>query len=272
MASYIYSAAGGAAADPLVVVQEYNFKDSTPIDISKAGSHSVLKADGSTALATIICGHDASGGTIDGDRNLDVNTNGIVVDVTSDSGGENVFLAVALPTDLKDTFDVSYMMFEWIISGLTLTGTNNSLVKFKVSTSADMRGTPANGLVVIKSSAASSYDVKGEVQYSSGTTRTSADQTVFTGGNLHVQLLMRRQSGVVYIGTGTSFADPYTLTTSFGLGGRSFPATRPCGAGGSAPQWSAPYMSMLFDANTTGDRVQCTIEAFRICKFSPSVS
>ena len=269
MASYVYSA-GGVAADPLVPVVEYNFKDSTPIDISAAGTHSVLKADGS-ALATIICLHDASGGTIDGTKSIDVNTNGIVVDVTSASGGENAVLAIALPTDMKDNFDADYLMFEWIISGMSMTGTNNSLVKFKVSTTADMRGTPANGLVVIKSSAASGYDSKGEVQYSRGTTRTSADQAVFTGGNLHIQMLMRRQSGAIYIGTGTAFADPYTLTTSFGLGGRSFPANRPLGAT-SAPQWGAPYMCLMFDANTTSDRVQCTIEKFRICKFSPSVN
>jgi hypothetical protein len=271
MGRFVYQAASSAGTG-LVEIKEYDFTDSTAIDISNAGTHNVLKSDGSTALCTIICTHDASGGTIDGTRNIDVNSSGIVVDVTSDSGGENVVLAMAMPTDLKDTFDVSYMMFEWLISGLTMTGTNNSLVKFKVSTSADMRGTPANGLVVIKSSAASGYDVKGEVQYSSGTTRTSADQAVFTGGDLHVQLLMRRQSGVVYIGTGTSFAEPYSLTTSFGLGGRSFPATRPCGSGASAPQWGAPYMSLMFDANTTSDRVQATIKKFRICKFSPSVS
>jgi hypothetical protein len=269
MARFVYSAAGGE--DPLVEIIDLNFKDSTPIDVSSAGTHSILKANGS-ALCTLISTVDASGGTIDGTKNIDVNTNGIVVDVTSDSGGENAVLAIALPTDLKDTFDNCLMMFEWIISGLTITGGNNSLVKFKISTSADMRGTPANGLVVIKSSAASGYDLKGEKQYNSGTSRTSADQSVFTGGNLHIQLLMRRQSGSVYIDTGTAFTEPYTMATSFGLGARSFPATRPLGAGGSAPQWNAPYMSLMFDCNTTDDRVQCTIERFRVCKFSPSVS
>ena len=267
-----FGPAAAPAADPLVQVKEYDFTDSTAIDISTAGTYSVLKSDGATALATIVTTADASGGIIQGTKNIDVNSGGIVVDVTSGSGGENAVLAIALPTDMKDSFDADMLMFEWLISGLTITGTDNSIVKFKVSTQADMRGTPANGLIVIKSSAASSYDLKGEVQYNSGTTRTSADQTVFTGGNLHIQMLMRRHSGVLYIDTGSAFADPYTITTSFGLGGRSYGANRPLGSGGSAPQWSTPYMSLMFDLNTTSDRIQCTIEKFRICKFSPSVN
>ena len=271
MARFVFVSGGGGGTG-LVVVKEYDFTDCTSIDISAAGTHSVLKSDGATALATIITTHDASGGTIDGTKNIDVTSgSGIVVDVTSDSGGENAVLAIPLPTDLKDNFDAAYMMFEWIVSGVALTGTNNTLAKFKVSTSADMRGTPANGLVVIKSSAASGIDVKGEVQYNTGTTRTSADQA-FSGGDLHIQLLMRRQSGVVYTGTSTSFAEPYTLGTSFGRGGRSFPASRPLAAGGAAPDWSAPHMCLMADCNTTSDRVEFTVKKFRICKFSPSVS
>ena len=263
-----FAAAAPAAAAPLVQVAEYDFTSCTNIDFSSNGTHNVLKADGSTALATIVTSTDGSSGAISGTNDVDVTSgSGIVVSVTSGGGAENVALAIALPTNMKANFDQDYLMFEWIVSGVAITG-NNSLIKFKVSTSADMRGTPANGLVVIKS--ASGYDLKGERQYNTSTSRSSADQT-FSGGNLHIQLLMRRHSGVVYFGTGPSFADPYTLSTSFGLGGRTWSLTRPVGQT-SIPQWTAPNMALQFYCNTTANAAAATIKKFRICKFSPSVS
>ena len=266
----VFSEAAPAAAAPLVQIAEYDFTSCTNIDISAVQSHSVLKADGSTALATIVTSTDGSSGAITGTNNVDVtNGQGIVVDVSSGGGAENVVLAIALPTNMKANFDQDYLMFEWLVSGVSMTG-NNSLIKFKVSTVANMRGYPSNGLVVIKSSGGNGYDIKGERQYNTSVSRTSADQT-FSGGNLHIQLLMRRHSGVVYMGTGTSFADPYTLSTSFGLGGRTWPATRPVGQT-SMPQWTAPNMGLQFYCNTTANEAAATIKKFRICKFSPSVS
>ena len=270
MARFIYSA-GGAAASSLVLVKEYDFTTAASTDISAAGTHNILDGNGS-ALCTIITTVDASGGSIDGNKDIDINSNGIVVDVTSDSGGENVVLAIELPTDIKDSLDADYYMFEWLISGLAFTGTNNTLAKFKVSTSADMRGTPSNGLIVLQnSSSGTGMDIKAERQYSSGVTRSAAIQT-FSGGNLHVQYLMRRQSGIVYFGTGTSFADPFTIGNSMGLGARSFPTQVPLGKAGVAPVWSTPHMVLMADCNTTSDRVQFTVSKFRLCKFSPSVS
>ena len=266
-----FSSGGSApAADPLEVIKEYNFTTAAATDLSAAGTVNVLDTNGA-ALCTIITTHDASGGTIDGNKDVDINSNGIVVDVTSDSGGENVVLAVALPTDIKANLDADLIMFEWLISGVAMTGTNNSLVKSKVSTSADMRGTPSNGLVAIRSSGPTSIDIKGERQYSSGVTRSAAIQN-YSGGNLHVQLIMRETGGIVYYDTGTSFSAPHSPTNSIGLGARSFPAAVPLGKAGVAPVWTAPYMVLMADCNTTGDRCQFTVSKFRICKFSPSVN
>jgi hypothetical protein len=264
-----FGAAAAAPADPLVVLKTIDFTAAAATNIAAAGTHNILDTNGA-ALCTIITTHDASGGTIDGNKDVDINSNGIVVDVTSDSGGENVVLAVVLPTDLKANFDADLLMFEWVISGVAMTGTNNSLVKFKVSTTADLRGTPSNGLVAIKSSAASGFDCKAERQYNTSVTRSAANQT-FAGGNLHVQYIMRRQSGMVYQDTGTDFAAPHSPAISYGLGARSFPANVPLGAT-SAPQWGAPHMVLMADCNTTSDRVQFTVSKFRICKFTPSVS
>ena len=265
-----FSSGGSApAADPLVSVREYDFTTGANTDISAVNTHNVLDGNGD-ALCTIVTSVDSGSGSITGTNNVDVtNGQGIVVDVSSGGGAENVVLATALPTDMKANFDQDYLMFEWIVSGVSMVG-NNSLIKFHVSTAAHMRGTPSNGLVVIKSSAASGYDVKGSRQYNNSNSRTSADQT-FTGGNLHIQLLMRRHSGVVYMGTGTEFADPYTLSTSFGLGGRTWSATRPVGQT-SIPQWSTPNMALQFYCDGTNDVCQATIKKFRICRFSPSVS
>ena len=261
------SGSSAPAADPLVSIKEYDFTTGAATDISAVNTHNVLDTNGD-ALCTIVTSTDCSSGNITGTNDVDVTPgSGIVVSVTSGGGAENVALAVALPTDLKANFDQDYLMFEWIVSGVSLTG-NNSLIKFKVGTVANMRGYPSNGLVVIKS--ASGYDIKGERQYNTSVSRTSADQT-FSGGNLHIQLLMRRHSGVVYMGTGTEFADPYTLSTSFGLGGRTWPATRPVGQT-SMPQWSTPNMALQFYCNTTANAAAATIKKFRICKFSPSVS
>jgi hypothetical protein len=268
MARFVYSA-GAAAASSLVLVKEYDFTSCTNIDISANGTHNVLQADGSTALASIITSTDAGSGAITGTNNVDVTSgSGIVLDVTSGGGAENTILAVALPTDLKDEFDQCLLMFEWLIDSVAMTGTN-SLAKFAVSTASSARGTPSNGMTVIKS--ASGYDLKGERQYNASVARTSADTSTFTGGTIHVQFIMRRMSGVVYMDTGTAFADPYTLSTTFGLGTRAFNATRPVGAT-QAPQWTAPHAAITAYCNTTANAVAFTVKKFRICKFSPSVS
>jgi hypothetical protein len=271
MPRIIVPSGGGGGGTGLEEIEVLDFTSCTDIDLSAAGTHNVLKDDGSTALATIVTTHDASGAAISGTKNVDcLDGQGIVVDVTSGSGGQNVVLAVALPTTLKANFDADLLMFEWVISGVAITGTNNSLAKFKVSTTADLRGTPSNGLVAIKSSAASGFDCKAERQYNTSVTRSAANQT-FAGGNLHVQYIMRRQSGMVYQDTGTDFSAPHSPSISYGLGARSFPANVPLGAT-SAPQWSAPYMVLMADCNTTSDRCQFVVEKFRLCKFSPSVN
>jgi hypothetical protein len=268
---YTRPATSGGGATGVEVIQEYDFTDSTNIDISANGTYAVKKADGSTDLATFVVSTDSASGNITGTNDVDVtNGQGIVVDVSSGGGAENVVIAVALPTTLKANFDQDYLMFEWLCSGVSMVG-NNSLIKFKVSTAANMRGTPSNGFVLIKSAAASGYDSKGERQYNTSVSRSSADQSTFTGGNLHIQLLMRRHSGIVYIGTGTSFAEPYTLATSFGLGGRTWSLTRPVGQT-SIPQWTTPNMALQFYCNTTANEAAATISKFRLCKFSPSVT
>lgn len=264
------SGGGGGGGTGLVQVQEYDFTGAANIDISPIGTHNVLKGDGS-ALMTMVTSTDSASGAITGTNDVDVTAgSGIVVNVSSGGGAENVVIAGALPTTMKSNFDQDYLMFEWLCTGVAMTG-NNSLIKFKVSTVANMRGTPSNGFVLIKSAAASGYDSKSERQYNTSVSRSSADQSTFTGGNLHIQLLMRRHSGIVYIGTGTSFAEPYTLATSFGLGGRTWPATRPVGQT-SLPQWTTPNMGLQFYCNTTANSCQATIKKFRICKFSPSVT
>ena len=267
MARFVITSSGGSGAATVTQVKEYDFTDSTSADISAIQSHSVLKGDGSTALATIVTSTDSASGAITGTNNVNVTSgSGIVVDVSSGGGAENVVLAAALPTDMKSSFDQDYLMFEWLVSGVSMVG-DNSLIKFHVSTAAHMRGLPSNGLVVIKSSGG--YDIKGSRQYNNSNSRTSADQS-WSGGDLHIQFLMRRHSGVVYIGTGTSFAEPYTLSTSFGLGGRNWNGTRPVGQT-QQPQWTTPNMALQFYCDGTNDVVQATIKKFRICKFSPSV-
>ena len=263
----VFAAAAPAAAAPLVEIVSYDFTDCTSIDVSAIGTHAILKSDGATSLGSLVVSTDPGTGVIGGTNSQDfTNGSGLVLDVSSGGGLDTSVLAFALPTNLKAEFDVDYLMFEWLIGGVSMVGTN-SYIKFHVSTTADIRGTPSNGLIVLKS--ASGYECKGSRQHGSSNTRSSGDAT-FSGGDLHVQLLMRRHSGVVYQGTGTAFADPYTLGISYGLGGRNQSATRPAGLN-SAPQWTSPSAVVMLYCNTTGNEVRCTVKAFRICKFSPSV-
>ena len=269
MASFIFSGGGGGGgAAGVTLVHSIDFTQAAATDISSVGTHNILNGDGS-ALCTIINSTDAGSGVIQGTNNININSSGIVVDVSSGSGAENVNLAVALPTTLKSNFDVDYLMFEWLVSAISM-DSNNSYQKYHVSTASSVRGNPSNGLVVIRSRGPTTYDLKGSRQYNTSEARTNADQNWSDTSDLHIQLLMRRHSGVVYQGTGSSFAEPYTLSTSFGLGGRSWPATRPVGQT-SMPQWSTPYAVFMQYLNTTNAIGQAPIKKFRIAKFSPSV-
>ena len=258
-----------AAATPaLQVVEEIDFTaDVTTLDMSAgAGTYTLLKGDGATTKATITVGTDVSGGAVTY-TTLQVSAgSGLQVNVSASASNKNFFFAVALPTTGID-IDKDCVMLEWLIDSLAFGGTPGScIVQYFLSNAASNRGTPSYGLQIARNSSDTQAEYKTQRNYNSSITRSGAQIVAGTTDTAqHVQIITRNKGAMICRDTGTSMADPYTVSTFVGdTGTRTWSAAQPVNN-----DWGTPYASHLTYLAGSGDSVSFNVSKIRICKFSP---
>jgi hypothetical protein len=255
------------AADPLVVVGEIDFtSDITTLDMSAgAGTYTLNDAAGS-AKATIIVGTDVSGGAVTY-TTLEVSgTDGLQVEVTASASNKNFYMAIELPA--TSDIDKDCVMLEYVISDMAFgSGSGSCQAQFYLSQANSNRGQPAYGLMIARNSGDSQSEYKTQRNYGGSATRSSA--AIVAGAveaAQHIQIVAQNKGAQIYRDNGTSFTEPYTVTTFAGdTGTRTWGATRPSGN-----TWTTPYAAHFSYLAGSGDVISFKIKKIRLCKFSPS--
>ena len=135
-----------------------------------------------------------------------------------------------------------------------------------LSNAASNRGTPSYGLQIARNSSDTQAEYKTQRNYNSSITRSGAQIVAGTTDTAqHVQIITRNKGAMICRDTGTSMADPYTVSTFVGdTGTRTWSAAQPVNN-----DWGTPYASHLTYLAGSGDSVSFNVSKIRICKFSP---
>ena len=269
MAQYIYSAA--AATSNFEVVKEIDFTtDITTLDMSAgAGTYTLYEADGTTAKAVFTIGTDISGGACTY-TTLEVSgSSGVQVDVTAGGSNKNFYLSVELPSTVD--IDKDCVMMEFIIDSMSFgSGSGLCQAQFYLSQAASVvRAQPSYGLMIARNCGDSQTEYKTQRNYNGSATRSAAQ--IVAGAcetAQHIQIIAQNKGGQIYRDNGTSFADPYTVSTfAADTGTRTWSAAQPQG-----DTWTTPYASHFSYLAGSGDQISFNISKIRLIKFKPSSS
>ena len=262
-----FAAAAAPAANPLVVVREIDFTtDITTLDMSAgAGTYTLNDAAGS-AKAVITIGTDVSGGACTY-TTLEVSgSDGLQVEVTAGGSNKNFYMAIELPAC---DIDKDCVMMEYIIDSMAFgSGSGLCQAQFYLSQQASVvRAQPSYGLMIARNSGDTQTEYKTQRNYNGSATRSSAAIVAgATEAAQHVQIICQNKGAQIYRDNGTSFTEPYTVTTfAANTGTRTWGSTRPSG-----DTWTTPYAAHFSYLAGSGDVISFKIKKLRLCKFSPS--
>jgi len=265
---YTLPSGGGGGGSGLEVVREIDFTtDVSSLDMSAGAGTYTLNDAGGSAKATIVVGIDASG-TAATFTTLEVTSGtGLEVDVSASANNKNFYLSVELPA--SSDIDLDCVMLEFLIDDMAFgSGSGNCQAQFYLSQQASViRAQPSYGLNLTRNSGDSQTEYRSQRNYNGSATRSSSQ--IVTGGveaEQHVQIICQNKGAQIYRDNGTSFTEPYTVTTfAADTGTRTWSATRPIGN-----TWTTPYASHFSYLAGTGDQISFVIKKLRLCKYSPS--